>query len=76
VRYQIEFAEKGAIMTAGSSDQVRFQTQGVLNAIRMSRVPQKAESVFRLHAWFADYLNMSLFQKWQLQGFSKPIARP
>jgi len=50
-------------MTAGSSDQVRFQTQSVVNAIRMSRVPQKAESVFRLHACFVDYLNMSLFQK-------------
>jgi hypothetical protein len=31
-------------MTAGSSDQVRFQSQVVVNAIRMSRVPQKAES--------------------------------
>ena len=52
-------------MTAGLSDQVSFQTEGVVNAIRMSRVPQKTESylsVFRLHEWFAGYLNRSLFQ--------------
>jgi len=49
-------------MTAGSSDEVRFQAQVVVNVIRMSRLPQKSKSVFRFHAQFAGYLNMSLFQ--------------